>query len=89
MNSYRTSDLGSVAALLTLGIKYSDVDTSDLKKIIFIYTDDETLQRALGAYYNNVLQLPAYTYWMNIKIIRTSIANAKLNSGQTNRQATK
>ena len=76
MNFFETSELGLIAGLITLG--YTPLERrKEGKRVVFMFEQDDEIERLKEAYYNNRLDVDAYKYATTLRSVKTSIYQMK------------
>lgn len=72
MNNYETSDLGLIAAL-SLFIRWESIDDSNPRRVVFVFKESPELLEMVDQYYNDELNVSAYSYSQKIKQIKARL----------------
>lgn len=66
-------DLGCSAAVVSCGFEVRAIERNKDGQAYFIFIKTDGLERAVGAYWANTLEVPARTYSENIKMLKSRI----------------
>jgi len=72
-NVYITSDLGLIAALITVGHSVEQVDRQDPRRVRFHFLSSPKLESDINKYYNGILTVAAQHYFSNLKMAKNRI----------------
>lgn len=72
-NSFATFDLGLAAALVSAGCPVSHLDKSQPQKVQFVFERKEGIDDAIQLYWANGLQISAFEYFNNLKMLKNRI----------------
>jgi len=73
---YKTSDLALVA-LLSLSFPIKEIDSSDTKRVSFIFESSNALNEQIQAYWLKMLRVEPQEYFNQLKNIKTRIYSNK------------
>ena len=68
-------DLGLAAALISSEIELLGVERA-MRRVYFMFANDDKLGRAMNGYWNNTLKVPARLYFDNTKALKSRIYEA-------------
>jgi len=68
-----TYDIGLASALFTLGYNLSEVDKTNVSKSKFIFKRDEHIDKMVGQYWDNKLNLPARSLLDKQKMLKNRL----------------
>lgn len=72
METKEISDLGLIAALMSIG--YAPIERRrENRRVIFIFETDDNLENLCNNYFNNRLSVDAHTYSTTLKAVKSSI----------------
>ena len=75
-NLYGLSDLGCTAALITIGFDLLDLDTTNPKRIRFLFESSKKIEAATQNYWvAQGLQVNAREYFQNLRMLKSRIYN--------------
>lgn len=70
---FRTSELGLIAALHSLGFPQQEIVRLSDKKVEFKYQELPEIKMIVDAYYANTLTVYANTYYSSLKTVKSQI----------------
>jgi hypothetical protein len=66
-------DLGLSAALISSGIELLGTQRGVMRRVYFVFTNNDKLGRTMNSYWNNTLKVPARLYFDNTKALKGRI----------------
>jgi hypothetical protein len=66
-------DLGLSAALISSGIELLGTQRGVMRRVYFVFNNDDKLGRTMHSYWNNTLKVPARLYFDNVKALKSRI----------------
>jgi hypothetical protein len=70
---FYTYDLGCSSALISTGFKLVDLNKSNMKKVQFIFLLEEGIEKVVGDYWADCLEIKARTFFDNTKMLKNRI----------------
>lgn len=80
MTYYDTSDLGTTAALMTLGHKVQGIREDKMGKIIFTFEYSQHLTEIVADYFGKGLMLDAKVFYYNLRDLKKQLHELKKNT---------
>jgi len=75
IKTFSITDLNLASVLLTLEYKLVELDRTNIKKVVFLFEDDGTIQGITSKYWENKVKLPALSLLSNQKNLKSRIYN--------------
>lgn len=75
--SFTTNDLALSCTLLCFNFTLAGLDTSDRRKVGFVFIESEELQNTIDRYWNNQLAVNPRDFFNNLKDLKSRIYNQK------------
>jgi hypothetical protein len=72
---FENHDLGLSAALLSCGFELTQIDKSNIRKVVFVFRRSNGIEDAVNQYFSNKLEVLARNFFDNIKALKNSIYN--------------
>jgi hypothetical protein len=72
---YKTTDIGSAVALVSLGYSLVSLDKSNPHRALFVFDDSSSLQTSLKSYWSGTLSVDAKAFFENHKWLKSRIYN--------------
>lgn len=79
-NVFNTSDMASIAVLITVGYKVISLKKTQPGKTVFSFADDGQIQKILNRYWAKDLNVSARDFFENIKMIKTRMSQTNLTN---------
>ena len=73
MNLKQLTDLGLIAAFITLGYQPLERQINEKKQVVFVFETDEYFDGLRNDYLNGRLEVNAQAYYQNLKSIKANI----------------
>lgn len=70
---FNTSDLGLASALVSAGIRLSDLDKSNPRRVEFIFEGTDEVLQLVDDYWANNLRVSPLTYFNSMKMLKNRI----------------
>lgn len=77
VGDYCTSDLAFAASLLAKGYKVLNIDPSNGKRVIFVFTDNGLIRQHQHDFFSNNLTVDAITYAQSIKALKNRLYESR------------
>lgn len=71
-NYYKTSDL-ALATVLSLYYQIESLETTDNRKIFFVFKKTQELENLIGMYWSGELRVEPQQFFNQLKVIKTRI----------------
>lgn len=72
-NKFSTSDLGLATTLVTLEYELLKLDKSNIKRVRFVFKQENNIEEVVSDYFNNKVELPAQALFNNQKMLKNRI----------------
>lgn len=72
-NVIKLHDLGLSSALITSGCELLGTQRGVMRRVYFVFANDDKLGRTMHSYWNNTLKVPARQYFDNTKALKNRI----------------
>ena len=73
INYFSTFDLGSCAALISVGFELTSLDKQNPHKVLFVFKKKIGVEEAVNDYFSGNLKVSARTMFDNIKMLKNRI----------------
>ena len=74
-SQYNTSDLGCATALVVVGAELITLDRSNLRRVVFVFSNTSELSTNVEAYWSGRLSIDAKAYFEGLKWLKARVYN--------------